>query len=173
MVVPIGIRRCRTDDLNGLEWLGAFSEHRDIIQRTFAAQRRGEGAMLIAESQAYPAGQIWVDLRKKRRQSVGILWALRVWPGFQRLGIGRRLIRAAESVVAEAGLLAAELGVDQGREPVRALYERLGYAYVGDEIDRYDYRAPGGDVVHVEHHLWLLRRRLPDRSLGRAVVAEA
>ena len=56
--LELEIRSCRKDDLRLLEWHGAFSEHRQIINQTFARQRAGKALMLLAITTDFPVGQV-------------------------------------------------------------------------------------------------------------------
>ena len=59
------IRLCREADLPQLEWFGMYSEHREIIRSTYESQERGETAMLVADLNGFPAGQVWINLTLK------------------------------------------------------------------------------------------------------------
>ena len=58
------------------------------MAEAFQRQQRGEVLMLVAEANRFPIGQLWIDLVKKQEESIGIIWALRVMPAFQNLGVG-------------------------------------------------------------------------------------
>ncbi len=160
LTLEVGIRPCREDDLARLEWFGHYAEHRQIFRQAFARQARGEVVMLVAEANGFPVGQVWIDLVKQRDEAVAVLWALRVLPCLQNLGIGRRLIAAAEHLARERGFAVAELGVEHDNIHARRLYERLGYVVVGDNVEAWDYTTPDGRQVHVVAPEWIMRRRL-------------
>ena len=65
--------------------------------------------------------------------------AVAVVPERQRRGIGTALIRSAESVAAEHGYGAVQLGVEDSNPDARRLYERLGYR----SIARMDFQYEG------------------------------
>jgi ribosomal protein S18 acetylase RimI-like enzyme len=78
------------------------------------------------------------------------LYWIAVDPGFQRHGIGRRLLSGVESLVAKAG--GRRIYIDtSGQEkyaPTRAFYERSGYQLAARLADFY---APGDDrVIYVK-----------------------
>lgn len=164
--LPVVIRRTRADDLPALEWFGQYTPHREIIRTTFAMQERGEGVMLLADVNGFPAGQVWLDFVRKRRQRRATLWALRVFQPFQRSGLGTRLVAAAESVVAARGLPEIELGVDRDNAGVMAFYERLGYVPSGTERGSYRYRTPDGRTVDVTIDQWLM-----SKAVGKEAAA--
>jgi hypothetical protein len=82
------IRACEERDLDNLEWFGIFKAHRAIFHEAFRRHRAGENPMLVLDLGGFPVGQVWIDLMKKRAQSTGVLWALRVFPIFQGMGLG-------------------------------------------------------------------------------------
>lgn len=168
--LPVTVRACVEGDLPQLEWFGKFTPHREIIRDAYERQQRGENLMLVAEVNQFPVGQAWIDLAKKRSESVGVLWAVRVLRPFRRSGIGSRLLRVAERVLRERGYAAAEIGVERHNSAARRLYERLGYWTVGEEREEYDYTTPDGVYTRVPVDQWILRKRLngeaPDRGNG-------
>ena len=78
----------------------------------------------------------------------------------QNLGIGTRLVRAAEPLVRQRGFTTAELGVDKTNPAARRLYERLGYAVVGAEQDSWEYLTPDGGHAVEHSDEWILHRAL-------------
>lgn len=143
------IRPCREGDLEGLEWMGLFLPHREIIHAAFDRQRRGEDLMLVADANGFPIGQVWIDFRRKRHQATALLWAVRVFPPLQNLGIGRHLMLAAEDVVRDRGMARTELGVERDNPDALRFYTRLGYHQAGQMRDSYRYVTPDGWPVTV------------------------
>ncbi|MCU7494850.1 MAG: hypothetical protein HF314_17305 [Ignavibacteria bacterium] len=88
VTLSIRFRACRASDLPNLEWFGMFYNHRNIIRESFRRHTAGENYMIVAEVNSFPIGQVWIDMKKKRLANTGIIWALRVLPPLQRLGIG-------------------------------------------------------------------------------------
>ncbi|BAI72213.1 acetyltransferase [Azospirillum sp. B510] len=160
LALPLTIRPARREDLPTLEWFGLHTPHREIIATAFRLQEHGDGAMLLAEVNGFPAGQICIDFLRKRQQRRATLWALRVFQPFRRLGIGVRLLGAAERVVIQRGLPVAELGVDRDNARVLPFYERLGYDHCGRERGQFLYHTPEGRLVRVAIDQWLLHKRL-------------
>lgn len=158
--IPIRLKTAEEMHLPALEWGGCFRAHREIIRSVFEESRRGNALMLLALSQDFPVGQIWVDLKRKG-PDVGVLWALRTMPGFRGAGIGTRLLDWAERSLAERGFRCAEIGVEDENPRAKALYERRGYRFVSREISRRPFRDPEGDshVLVTEENL--LRKELP------------
>ncbi|HEX7048874.1 MAG TPA: GNAT family N-acetyltransferase [Longimicrobiales bacterium] len=156
----IGIRTCTRGDLDALEWFGLFTEHRELIHRAFQRQEHGEVVMLLADANGFPVGQTWIDLVAKADLSIGVLWAVRVFPIFRRKGIGTRLLHAAETVLRRRGFARAEIGVEKDNHDARRLYERLGYRLAGEERSAYTYTTPDGVPMRIPVDEWLLRKRL-------------
>lgn len=164
LALPLTIRPARQEDLPTLEWYGLHTPHREIIAGAFRLQERGDGAMLLADVNSFPVGQICIDFLRKRPSGRATLWALRVFQPFRGLGIGVRLVRAAERVVIHRGVPFAELGVDRDNAGVLPFYERLGYEHCGRERGQFLYHTPEGRLVRVAIDQWLLHKRLPEGS---------
>lgn len=162
--LPLTIRWARQEDLPTLEWYGLHTPHREIIADAFRLQERGDGAMLLADVNGFPVGQICIDFLRKRPSGRATLWALRVFQPFRGIGIGIRLVRAAERVVIQRGVPFAELGVDRDNVGVLPFYERLGYEHCGRERGQFLYHTPEGRLVRVAIDQWLLHKRLPEIS---------
>lgn len=158
--LAVRVRRCRADDLPQLEWFGLFTHHREIIHDAFARQRAGDNVMLVGDANGFPVAQAWIDLARLRAERVGLLWAVRVFPALQGLGLGTRLIAAAELVLRRLGYAAAEMGVEKDNPGARRLYERLGYAVVREGREEYGYTTPAGVAERVPLDEWFLRKRL-------------
>lgn len=158
--VPVTIRPARVSDLTALEWHGLYTPMREVIQSAFRAQERGDGVMLVADANGFPAGQAWIDFARKAHLGLATLWAVRVFPAFQRAGLGTLLMGAAERAVLARGVTEAELGVDRDNARVLRFYHALGYAQAGAERGTFTYRTPDGRKIEVSVDQWLLRKRL-------------
>lgn len=162
LALPVTIRPAREADLSALEWYGLHTPHREIIAGAFRLQERGDGAMLLADVNGFPVGQIYIDFLRKRPSGRATLWALRVFQPFRRLGLGVRLVRAAERLVVQRGVPFAELGVDRDNAGVLPFYERLGYEHCGRERGQFLYHTPEGRLVRVAIDQWLLQKRMAE-----------
>ena len=160
LTLDVEIRACLEGDLPELEWFGVFTAHRALILDAFERQSRGEVLMLVAEVNGFPAGQLWVDLRRGAERSVGFLWAFRVLPLLRGQGLGKRLLAAAERALAARGFHAAEIGVEKTNLAAKRLYERRGYAVVREEREEYRYTTPDGAEMRVRVDEWILCKRL-------------
>ncbi len=158
--LQVTIRLCTRSDLPHLEWYGMFTSHRQIIRQTFKAQERGEALMLMAETNCLPGGQLWINLTRNQDGSAAWIWAMRVIPWLQRMGIGSCLISAAEEILAKRGFLWAELGVEKDNPDAQRFYEHRGYRMVGAEVEQFSYTTPGGVTRHVTVDQWVFRKHL-------------
>lgn len=173
VTMQIDLRTCEEHDLLPLEWDGAFTSHRAIIQAQYERHLRGKNVMLVADQGGYPIGQVWIDLERYAAERVALLWALRVIAPLQSLGIGRRLIAAAEEVAAAAGFDVIELAVDKDNLRAYRLYERVGYAPIRDEVSAETYVAPDGSSTQEIHDQWILRKPLEGSRLEPSRAARA
>jgi ribosomal protein S18 acetylase RimI-like enzyme len=163
LTLPAVIRACRADDLPTLEWFGVFSPHRELFRATFEAQERGDALILIVEVNGVPSGQIFIDFARKDDDATGLLWAARVFPALQKLGLGTRLLAAAEQVLRSRGFRYAELTVEKDNESAKRLYHRLGYRRAGNAAGEQRYTTPEGVHVNVPIDQWVMRKRLGRR----------
>jgi GNAT superfamily N-acetyltransferase len=86
-----------------------------------------KGNFLLAEGPAGLAGCVYVEVRAGR----GYLGLLGVDPPRQGMGLGRKLMDAAENYFREAGCRAVDLRIISPRTPLLAFYAHLGYAQTG------------------------------------------
>jgi GNAT superfamily N-acetyltransferase len=160
IALDLKIRQCAREDLPQLEWFGLYSEYRQLIEDAFRRQQAGEVMMLVADLNGFPAGQAWLDLSAQAADSVGVIWALRVFPLLRNHGIGTRLMIAAEQLLSERGYRWSELTVDQHEPRPRRLYERLGYRSLGCTEGLLNYTTPEKKPVALTLQLWVLRKPL-------------
>ena len=160
------IRRAHEGDLAPLEWCGMFTPHREIIRETWEATRRGEAEMLVAVANRFPIGQTWIDFSRYAAERIGLLWAVRVLPGLHRLGIGTRLLEAAERLVREREWGEVEVQVEPANTSAQRLYERRGYRVHDSIHEKLVYTRPDGTTVRSRLHLVRLRKNLPPTELA-------
>lgn len=149
VTTTVRIRSCREEDLPTLEWFGLFESHRELIRSTFEMHCRDEAAMLVAEVNGVASGQAWLDFSRRDDEGIGVLWAVRVFPCLQNLGIGARLMAAAEQVCRENRCTTVEVSVSHDNPSARRLYERIGY-------------RPSDSAPQLGH--WILRKTLTARA---------
>jgi len=158
--VRVEFRLAHASDLEALEWFGEYTDQRELIADAFRRQQHGDIIMLLGVIGGFPAAQIWIDLVRQKRDLVGMLYALRVFFPLQGSGLGRLLVRAAEIELRTRGFRAAEIGAEKENPRARALYERLGYAVIGERVDPLVYRQPDGKLVEDTVDQWILSREL-------------
>ena len=78
---------------------------------------------------------------------------LAVHPGFQNLGIGRRLVEWLEESARTAGIFLVRLELRAVNEGAHAFYQRLGYEKTGVSPQYYDGRE---DALRMTHDLSLV-----------------
>jgi ribosomal protein S18 acetylase RimI-like enzyme len=173
LTLDVVIRPAARGDLDALEWYGQFTAHREIIDQAFARQERGENLMLLAVANDFPVGQAWVDLTVRADEGAGVLWAVRVFPFLQGLGLGARLLATAEESLRERGFAFAEIGVEKDNAGARRLYERAGYRLHRELLEEYEVTGPDGTRVRVPVDQWMLRKDLRAGDVQAALAAAA
>lgn len=111
-------------------------------------RRRGQGTDLRVELEigGQPVGGAEVSLPAP---GVGVIWWLEIEPEYRRRGLGRQLLRATRSVLAEEQVTDVVLFVDHGdpsardRRPALELYLAEGFTVV-DHL--WSYRRGGGEA---------------------------
>jgi ribosomal protein S18 acetylase RimI-like enzyme len=162
--LEVVIRACRRDDLPTLEWFGQFTPDRGVMEDTFAGQARGDSLMLVADVNGVASGQVWLDLTRRNVDSTGVIWAIRVFPCLQDMGIGTRLLEAAERILREEAFARAELSVERSNVAALRLYERLGYTRVKTRPVRNGEITFDPVAILVQGDQWLLRKGLETRE---------
>jgi ribosomal protein S18 acetylase RimI-like enzyme len=119
----------------------------ETVPQQFRAMDEGRRQIWIAECDGYLVGTITVEWISDDRQladgrSTAHISNLVVHPSYRRRGIARGLLGAVERAAYERGCAAITIGVDDGNDYARDLYERLGYTYLKD------LHAPWG-LIHI------------------------
>lgn len=111
-----------------------------------------KGKFLVAEDAEGLAGCVYVELRGER----GYLGLLGVAPARQGMGLGRKLMDAAENYFRAAGCRGIDLRIISPRTPLPGFYEHMEYRQTGT--------APfAADVpVKVACHYILMSKELRD-----------
>jgi ribosomal protein S18 acetylase RimI-like enzyme len=89
-----------------------------------AFARRGPNSAILVGRRA---GAVVATVMVGHDGHRGWFYYLGVDPGMQGQGLGRAMTQAAESWLAERGIVKAQLMVRAGNDRVRAFYEALGY----------------------------------------------
>jgi GNAT superfamily N-acetyltransferase len=156
--VPFTIRPCRAADLRALEWCGEFRPHRRIIEQTFLEAASGEQLMWVADVGGFPAGQLWVELRRLR------LWAARVFPALQGCGIGAALVAAAEDDLVARGHGRCSVAVETANPRALRFWTRVGYRPAARVTERWRYDTPEGEPVDSVLEMDVLEKELLEEA---------
>ncbi len=163
VALPITVRIATQTDLPKLEWYGQYAHHRNLFRRAFHEQQLGKRLMLVADSNHFPIGQVFIQFVKPRpdnNKRWGYLYSLRVMEMFQGHGIGSCLIQEAEHAIIERGLGWATIAVAKENQAARRLYERLGYEVFGEDSGKWHYTDHHGQVRQVQEPCWLMQKQL-------------
>ena len=125
----------------------------DTVHDQFRRVAEGKRLVLVAEYDDYAVGTVSLEwnsahYRSVRGQRSAHISNLVVRPGYQRQGIGRALVEAAEEAAHLRGYSVVTIGVDQPNRYARRLYERWGYQWLKDVRQHWG-------IVHI------LARRMP------------
>lgn len=123
------------EDLDRLSWLGRA--HRRAVGDALVRAAGGEVEFLVVRAPGgAPVSLGGVDYEVDPR--VGSLWQLITHPPLRSLGLGTRLIGAAEQRIRVRDRGWAVLGVETHNRRAMALYGRLGYEEYNREMVSYD-----------------------------------
>lgn len=165
-VGPEGLRLddLRLDDLEAIDW--AEPLHLAYVAEALKRVAGGEVDYLAVRAPAgLPVAMGGIDFAV--RPGAGTLWQLLTHPELRGLGLGSRLVAAAETRMRRRGCRYAVLGVEDDNHRARALYERLGYVPFGREVDSWLQTGSTGAPELYETEVTLLRKMLgPGPSLG-------
>ena len=117
---------------------------------------RGTRLFLVATVDGVPVGRATLDFGASRAPGRTLFRTAWVEPELRSRGIGAALVRRAEQIAAARGYEALDLLVRLDNPRALALYRRLGFEVVGEEVNRYV--ADGGDEVAED--CWSLTKRL-------------
>ncbi len=163
--LPIVLRLAVKEDLSKLEWYGQYTHFRNVFRRTYREQQQGRRVILVADSNNFPIGHIFILLKSARYTESeddprAYFYSLRVMEMFRGHGIGSRLVEEAEAIVRERGATWAMIAVAKHNHRARRLYERLGYQVVGDDDGQWSYTDHLGRIRFVTEPSWILEKRL-------------
>lgn len=136
--MPAEIRTARASDVDDLAAIekAVFSSDR-ISRRSFRLFIERETAeTLVAEVDGRLAGYAIVLFRKG--SGVARLYSIAVGPFFGALGIGRRLLSAAEEAAFEHDRMMLRLEVREDNDRAIRIYEQAGYRKIGREPGYYE-----------------------------------
>lgn len=132
------------------------------IRETLDGIRRGDIEYLTIRS---PSGDPIAKggINFAERPGVGVLFQLDTVDELQSLGLGSRLIAEAEARIRRRGLTLAAMGVEDSNPRARALYERLGYAFLTRESVSWEVMGDDGVPALYETEVDVLVKDLSAR----------
>jgi ribosomal protein S18 acetylase RimI-like enzyme len=146
------------DDLGHIAWSGD-PHHLTVVRQALARVADGELEYLALRlPSGRPVAKACLDFT--RYPDAGYLSQLAAHPQLQGLGLGTRLMAGAEERIVARGWAAARVGVEHDNTGARALYERLGYRAVGEDIEHWGRTGPDGTVVLHRAEVTLMRKPL-------------
>jgi ribosomal protein S18 acetylase RimI-like enzyme len=134
--LPAGVtlREATAEDIPGMAAVvnAAFEQEAFFVNRPRTHQQQLEehfrlGYFLLAHRGPRLVASVYYELRGQR----GYIGMLAVCPDYQRQGLGRAMMQAAEQALREAGCKIAELSVVDVRTLPRAIYGKFGYQEAG------------------------------------------
>jgi ribosomal protein S18 acetylase RimI-like enzyme len=167
----ITFRFAERDDLPKLEWYGEYLHFRRVFQRTYEDQLEGSRLMLLAVTNDWPVGQIFMQLASyhdifadMRRH--GYFYSLRVMDAFRGMGLGTMLLREAENVLIDRRHDSVSIAAAKANPGARRLYERQGFRVQTEDAGRWHYVDHEGRTQYVVEPCWILEKQLtrPDRG---------
>jgi ribosomal protein S18 acetylase RimI-like enzyme len=165
----VKIRHLRRADLPALEWEGEFTHFRPMFERAYRRTESGEAAVWVADYAQQLIGQAFVQLRSRRNVRAdgytrAYIYAVRVRPAYQNMGLGGRLMCTVENDLIWRGYKFATLNVARDNPDAQRFYERLGYCVAGEEEGRWSYTDHLG-VAHLVHEpAWRMEKALTSRK---------
>jgi ribosomal protein S18 acetylase RimI-like enzyme len=153
------IRHAQATDVRLLEWHGGI-DLRSFYEACWQAHQSGDSTLLVADLNGFPIGQvviIWAG--KASHPHFPDLQSLRVHSAFRGMGVGSKLLHAAEVQVASRGFSQAGLSVGLDNPHAQRLYQRLGYHPTGAVYDdHWSYvDASGREIPQVERVMDLVK----------------
>lgn len=161
--MPVVLRIAEHSDLPKLEWYGQYAHFRNLFRRAFREQQLGRRLILLADSNGFPVGQVFIHFIKPdslidERQAY--LYSFRVMEMFRGYGIGTRLLVEAETIAAQRGFQWATIAAAKDNLSARRLYERLGYRVYGEDAGNWSYIDHQGVARQVHEPCWMLRKKI-------------
>ena len=130
IALEVAIRPAIADDLPDLEWYGHQARLRRHIADILERRAAGETELLVADANGFAVARLGLDF--VRLADAVLLWSFAVIPNLHGLGIGSALLDEAERLSRERGFRTAEIRVEKDNPRARRLYERRGFAVVGE-----------------------------------------
>lgn len=166
--LPVTIRQAVKDDLPKLEHEGQFARFRNLFRRAYREQQSGRRLMLVADSNNYPIGRLFILFNSSDRRIAdgkhrAYLYSFYVMPPFRGMGVGTRMVRYAESILQMRGFYFATIAVAKDNPGALRLYERLDYITIRDDPGKWNYTDHMGRTHRIVEPCWILEKRFDVR----------
>jgi len=146
------------DDLGAIAWSGD-PHHLTVVRSALDRVTPGQLEYLALRlPDGRPVAKAFLDFT--RFDDAGYLSQLATHPDLQGMGLGTRLMVGAEDRIVARGRPAARIGVEHDNTGARALYERLGYLPVGEDVEQWGRTGPDGTLVMHRADVILMRKQL-------------
>jgi ribosomal protein S18 acetylase RimI-like enzyme len=152
VVTQFGIARLVVDDLTSddLDLIGWSGSPLHVRHVAAELQRAADGEaeyLAVRAPDGAPVAKGAIDYTLE--PGVGVIHQLATHPDVRGLGIGARVIEAAEVRIRARGLTIALLSVEPDNPRAQALYERLGYVASGERTATWErQRDDGSTYLH-------------------------
>src|SRR5690606_20753787 len=162
----VTIRDRREEDLPGLKLDGEFIHFRRLYREIYESTRRGNAIMWVAFLDGVGViGQLFVQLNSARHElangeSRAYIYGFRIRQNYRRMGLGTRIMAAAERELAQRGFKWVTLNVSRENEEAIRLYRRCGYRIVAREAGRWSYIDHLGKRREVHEPSWRMEKKL-------------
>lgn len=163
--MAVTIRPAVRDDVQKLEWYGAYASARNGIRKAFVEQVQGRRLMLVADLNGFPVGQVYIQfIATNTAIADGIhqayLYAFRVIDHLRGCGIGSMLMQVAEAELVRRDFERLILHVAKTNHDALRLYQRLGYRVIGEEAGIWSYIDHRGVTQNVHEPVWVMQKKL-------------
>ncbi len=162
----VQIRHVTKKDLLALEWEGEYIHFRRVYADAFERAQNGGSVLWVADLPGFGViGQVFVQLICDRPEladghTKAYVYAVRVRPQFRNLGVGTRLMDAAEADLRRRGFQWATLNVARDNPGAQRLYERRGYRVVAPEPGQWSYPDENGIWQSAVEPAWRMEKAL-------------
>ena len=163
MVTEFGVENLVVNDLTEADldligWSGS-TLHVSHVAAELRRAPRGDAEYLAARApDGTPVAKGGIDYTQE--PGVGVIHQLATRSDLQGLGIGTRVIEAAEARIRARGLTTAILSVGHDNPRAQALYERIGYIACGERSASWESQREDGSRFLYETVLMDMRKPL-------------
>jgi ribosomal protein S18 acetylase RimI-like enzyme len=135
LVTELGIERLAVTnlvhtDLGHIAWSGSPAHVRHVAKELDRVACGDAEYLAVRLPAGTPIAKGGIDFGE--RPGAGVIHQVATHPDLRGLGIGSRLVAAAEARIRARGLTMARLSVEHDNPRARTLYERLGYVRCGE-----------------------------------------